>query len=196
MVKINPRTSRSKSDWGLHRDDGFSLVELTVVILLMAILTVVAIAKFSTSDLAEIRAAAEGIVTDMAYAQEMAIVNGKGTEVIFVSGTGPRHRPHGKAFGWYRHWGSSLMGEPNTNYIRFQDGTDIANPDGGDAYVVVLYDPVEIQGQTKIVRFDSVGHMSIPSYNWPQTKESADVCKLSKTLDIYVARHTGKVWFQ
>ena len=73
-----------------RRDAGYSLLELAVVMFMMSILATVAIVKFSTSQNGAVRSAAQRIVSDISYAQEIAKISNKGTEIRFIqSTTGP-----------------------------------------------------------------------------------------------------------
>jgi len=72
-------------------DDGFSLLELGVVMFMMTILATVAIIRFSSSETGAVRSAAQRIVSDIAYTQEIAKLSNKGTEIRFIhSSTSPR----------------------------------------------------------------------------------------------------------
>lgn len=73
-------------------DDGFSLLELGVVMFMMTVLATVAIVRFSSSETGAVRSAAQRIVSDIAYTQEIAKLSNKGTEIRFIhSSTSPHH---------------------------------------------------------------------------------------------------------
>ncbi len=65
------------------KNSGFTLIEFVLVLLLLLILSVVAVPKFTFVQSARINAAARTIASDIRYAQSLAISTGKKHGVVF-----------------------------------------------------------------------------------------------------------------
>lgn len=76
----------------LVSDSGFTVVEMIVVIIVAGILGAIAIVRYSSHQDNAIMGAASQIISDIAYAQEMAIVNAKGTAIYFYGNATPPPR--------------------------------------------------------------------------------------------------------
>lgn len=90
--------------------------------------------------------------------------------------------------------GDDLAGDPNTYSIRFQDGSWIENPEGPGNYIVSLGDRVTITSPDEMIKFDSSGKESTPELNWGANQTSKVVVTLNDSVNIRIARHTGKTW--
>ncbi len=66
-----------------YSEAGFTLIETIVVIVVVGILTTVAIIRYSSSDQNQIMGAANRIISDISFAQEMAILENRGTKITF-----------------------------------------------------------------------------------------------------------------
>ena len=87
-IQVNPSEVHIRRTLSAH-EGGYTLVELTVIITIIGILTGMAVVKFSTSERGAIQAAAHKCISDIAYAQEMAMLENRGTVISFFSGAGP-----------------------------------------------------------------------------------------------------------
>ncbi|MCF7811246.1 prepilin-type N-terminal cleavage/methylation domain-containing protein [bacterium] len=279
MKKPN-KTHSDKNDVRSATERGFTAIEIIVVITIIGILATVAIVRFNSVENEAINAAANRIISDIAYAQEMAKLEFKGTQIGFYSAGGGgggggggcfvatacygsksyqvnalrgfrdqvlQKSEMGRSFiKWYyregpilaeiiRHnsilrraaqvailplailampftenavagggggggGGGSSEGEPNTYGVRFQDGSNIVNPttgdDYGDNYVVDLGDQVQITSADITLEFDSSGKLSTPGTSWSSSQSSMVIVTLNSTLNIRIARHTGKAWIE
>ncbi len=65
-------------------EKGYTLIELITVIVVMGILTGVAIVRFTSYTTGAIRSTAHKIITDVAYAQEIAKITNRGTSVVII----------------------------------------------------------------------------------------------------------------
>lgn len=73
------RTERNKT--GLQR--GFSMVEILVVIVIIAIAAMMAVPMFSSAGSVQVKSAANIIAADLEYAKSMAITRGQNYSVVF-----------------------------------------------------------------------------------------------------------------
>ena len=83
-------------------DRGFTLVELVVVLLLIAILGFVALPRLSQNTL-ELSSQAEQVATDIRYAQTLSMTRGaalgsQGRYCIFFTATGYQYRNNGNSY--------------------------------------------------------------------------------------------------
>jgi prepilin-type N-terminal cleavage/methylation domain-containing protein len=70
-----------------HRGGGFSLIELTVVMVIAAIMAVVAVPTLTSLAATRSASAARLVVRDLSYARERAIASGLQTWVVFNTGS-------------------------------------------------------------------------------------------------------------
>lgn len=66
----------------LLNDRGLTLLEVVVIMVVVAILASIAIVRFGFNQRNQIIVAAHQMVSDIAYAQELAMATGKGTQVV------------------------------------------------------------------------------------------------------------------
>jgi prepilin-type N-terminal cleavage/methylation domain-containing protein len=66
-----------------HKERGFTLIESTLVIIIIGLLAIVAVPKILSTDKHEVRIAAHQITADMRYARGLAIANAKQYNVEF-----------------------------------------------------------------------------------------------------------------
>jgi type II secretory pathway pseudopilin PulG len=83
-VNINHHPTRRVSP----HDSGYTLMEIVAVLTRMVILTGVAVIKFSASDTGKVRSAAQVLVSDVSYCQDIAKQSNIGTEMVITSAGG------------------------------------------------------------------------------------------------------------
>ncbi|MCD4831221.1 MAG: GspH/FimT family protein [Anaerohalosphaeraceae bacterium] len=66
-----------------NRHKGFTLIEIIIVVVILAIISLVAVPMFSSAASSQVRAAANMIVSDIEYAKSMAITSGVNYSVVF-----------------------------------------------------------------------------------------------------------------
>lgn len=172
-IITNSYLNKSESDE--KTDAGFTIVEVIAVITIVSILTVIAIIRFSAVNDAALRAAANLIISEIAYAQETARLHHKGTVVDIFSSEGEGE-------------------DSNTYTLRYQDGTWIKNPKGGENYIVELGAGVLITSSDITLEFDSSGKLDTPDTDWDANQTSMIVCTFNESVNIRIARFTGKTW--
>lgn len=62
---------------------GFTLIEVIIVVVILAIVSLIAVPMFSSAAGVQVRTAANMIASDLEYAQSMAITNGSAYSVVF-----------------------------------------------------------------------------------------------------------------
>ncbi|MFH0764874.1 MAG: CFI-box-CTERM domain-containing protein [Calditrichota bacterium] len=97
---------------------------------------------------------------------------------------------------WRKLYQDGGLGQPNSYSLKYQNGTMIKDPSDGLDYIVYLSEDVTITTPSRTIRFDGAGRMSIPGYAWSSSQTSMNVCSLNSTVNIYIARHSGKMWIQ
>jgi len=97
-----------------HKESGFTLIEITMVVAIIGILSLFAVAQFDgrstqlTYDSAVMR-----VLADIRYARDLAMTGGQGTRFV-------------------------IDREYNRYAIQWADGTYVSNPMGGDDFIVQL----------------------------------------------------------
>jgi len=83
LKKLKPKKRRVRRD----QEHGFTVIEIIVIVAIIGVLTAVTIVRFISTQDEKAKSTAEQMMGDIAYAQEMAIANTKGT-VIGINGGG------------------------------------------------------------------------------------------------------------
>lgn len=74
-------------DNSLHRRSGFTLIEILIVVVILAIAAMTAIPMMSSAGSVQIRSAANMVAADLEYAKSMAIARGQNFSVVFDKNT-------------------------------------------------------------------------------------------------------------
>ena len=85
MVKL--QHLRAKCSRICHRDKGFTLVEILIVVIILAIAAAIAIPRMGSAGAMQMRAAADMIAADLEYAKSMATSRQADYTVIFNTST-------------------------------------------------------------------------------------------------------------
>ncbi|MFQ5637021.1 MAG: GspH/FimT family pseudopilin [bacterium] len=95
-----------------NRQNGFTLIELIAVVIITGILTAVITAKYNdTGSTAQREAALRKMITDIRFAQQLALTGGQETRVT--------------------------IDQPNNRYfLKWEDGTYVKTPVGGQDFIV------------------------------------------------------------
>ncbi|NQU05572.1 MAG: hypothetical protein HQ568_05725 [Calditrichaeota bacterium] len=194
-------------------EHGFATIDIIIVIIIIGILAVVAMVRFNSVENDSATAVANLMISDIAYAQEIAKQEYKGTAVGFYSGQGSgrgRGRGGGVGGGWGggegggqdhgegggEEVGDITLGIVGTYAVYFQDETNIVNPTTGGDYLVDVTEDVTITSSDVTLEFDSSGKMTTSGIHWGAGESSKVIVTLNGTLNIRIARHTGKVWIE
>ena len=152
---------------------GFSMVELIVVIAVAAILSTIAIMKLNNNSLSvRMKAAAEKMMNDIQYAQELASTTANGVKVII---------------------------DPSNNryLLKWSDDTPVENILGGGPFVVdfnssnfagVTIGGSQLDGNT--LYFNSMG---VPTSGGNELVNETKVVEINGQLIIYITPYTGKL---
>jgi type II secretion system protein H len=158
----------------LRRSSGFTLIEILIVVVIIAIAAMTAIPMMSSAGSVQIRSAANMIAADLEYAKSMAIARGQNFSVVFDKNT-------------------------DSYSIKDKTGSVISHPvKKGSNYIVGLRDKgldkvditdVDFDGKST-VKFDYLGS----PYNADNNPLNRGVIKLQaggKTITITVEPVTG-----
>ncbi len=146
---------------------GFTAVETILTAALLGILALAAVVLFPSSGMVYLKAAAEQVGSDIAYAQQNAMSTGQVSGIQFVSG------------GFYTVYQGTVA-------------TPLSNPLTKQAFVVNLastYPSVSIAGNYT-VEFDAFGKPTVGAGG------SVTLSKSSSSKTITVTANTGKVVIQ
>lgn len=72
-----------------HNEHGFTLIESTLVIIVIGLLAIIAIPKLLSTDKQEVYIAGHQITADMRYARGLAVANAEDCTVTFSPSSGP-----------------------------------------------------------------------------------------------------------
>jgi len=155
---------------------GFTVIEIITVIAIVGILTGIAVVRFSSTSDALMSSTANMMISNIAYAQEIARLHHIGTEVSFYSdGEGD---------------------DANTYTLRYQDGSWITKPHDGENFIVDLGEVILITSSDMVLEFDSSGKLTTPGASWTRRQESMIIVELNESVNIMIARFTGTTWIE
>jgi len=92
--------------------------------------------------------------------------------------------------------GGDEGGLPNTYEIRYSDNTLLTNPQTGGTFVVGMEEGIAITSSNRTIRFDSNGRLTFVNYSWGSGETSTILLTLNSTVNLRIARLTGKTWIE
>ena len=114
--------------------------------------------------------------------------NGYGND----DGHGKRHhgRGHGRGYGQPHDCDDGCDDSSGGYVLTFADGSPLPYPQA--ASMTTVNSPVTIAAATTTFRFDSVGRLIVPGYQWATGQTSLIIMTINDNIGIQVTRETGK----
>ena len=155
--------------------NGFTLIEMTVVIIIVGILSYAVVANFTDShESLQLNAITLKLASDVRYARDLALTEGRGSRVyIDVSN--------------------------NKYYLKWDDESYMQNPLGGGDFVVYLGTPGEFGAvQITDTAFSNVGRLDFGTSGAPKNAGSSfegelDLVTINNEKKIVITANTGFV---
>ncbi len=206
----------------LLSSNGFTNFELVVVLLVIGIVLAIGVVRFTDEGESDrvAKVVAQLIISDLAFAQEMAVSAGKTVEVVFTPGTdGGDWSGFGCGLGGRRGYGHDpdVRGEGMNGYgrghgygwghLHHNCGPGCGGGTAGGYYMrfsdgtPIPYPAAalieNIRGQVTItdvmrLQFDASGRLITPEYTWADGQTEAVALVLNGTVQVMISRETGK----
>ena len=154
--------------------NGFTLIELTVVIVIVGILSYAVVANYTEShERLQINAITLKIASDVRYARDLALTEGRGSRV-YIDLTN------------------------NQYYLKWDDESYMQNPMGGGDFVVALGTPGEFGSVTITSTAFSGGRLDFGTSGSPKNAGSSfsgelDLVSLNNEKKVVITANTGFV---
>lgn len=202
-MKIKETNRRNVTRY-LKSDGGWTLMELGIVAVIVVTISVVALNRITSPTKSLGSAVAQLVISDIAFAQELAVSTGKSTIITVASGEMSddqsnqgnayaygRGRGRGHGYGYQKpHQCDDLCSGAGYS-IKFLDESPVPYPLA--AAVSTFRGAVTIETLIGGFRFDSGGRLVLPGYQWQSGQTSVTVMQLDHKVNINLARETGRV---